>query len=119
MPIQTASSCILSRSTRIDGGSTGVRASRTSIIVTDAIHDRFVQALAEAVHALRDSLLARTLSEASLRRLEGRVDVRLGQPALAAKALEGRGQAVGEGGEHGRQRNRSDGRRVIGGTTGP
>ena len=42
---------------------------------------------------------------------DGGVDVRLGQPALAAKALEGRGESVGEGGEHGRQRNRRDGSR--------
>ena len=44
---------------------------------------------------------------------DGGVDVRLGQPALAAKALEGRGETVGEGGEHGRQRNRRAGRRIT------
>ena len=34
---------------------------------------------------------------------DGGVDVRLGQPPLAPQVLEGRGEAVGEGGEHGVQ----------------
>jgi len=33
------------------------------------------------------------------------IDIGLGQAALAAKALEGGGESVGQGGEHGRQRN--------------
>ena len=41
---------------------------------------------------------------------DGRVDVRLGQPALAAQVLEGRGEPVGEGGEHGGQGIRAVGR---------
>ena len=44
---------------------------------------------------------------------DGGVDVRLGQPALAAQSLEGRSEPVGEGGEHGRQRNRRAGGRIT------